>query len=374
MSRSPTDQYVDERRGIVVGRFHDLGKPAPRKDLCTLEHLIYDDSGDRRRKRSKSEQTRLVKQLWLKKYKEIVEGFKHEKPKPQNISLKEAADEWISVVKNRNSEETHKAYLKTANKLLEEPDTFRKLSDINEQTIANWIYKYSQDHTPGGTNKHIRQINAFLNYCQRQDWINKKPIIKEVKETIGKVQPYTPQQMDAILAHLESLETHNKKTLLRAYWMFRETGMRRSEVWSLPLDAIKSGKIFLMDQPRLRHMLKGRQERTIPITHRLREFIFGDVRGHEEIWYLDSGVGGLYYGSPHSLSAAFKKEVLKAIGPTQTKALHGIRAFVVTSLLAQGYDIGTVRHITGHSDVSVILNHYLHGDSLPVKDALNSLP
>ena len=58
----------------------------------------------------------------------------------------------------------------------------------------------------------------------------------------------------------------------------------------------------------------------------------------------------------------------------KTKSVHGIRAFVVTLLLAQGYDIATVRHITGHSDLSVITNHYLHGDSLPVLDALDSLP
>lgn len=372
MSRSATDHYEDKKRGIIVGKFHELGKPAPRRDLCTTEYLLYDDSSGRRRKRPKSEQQRLLNKLWLKQYKILVEG--HQPKSKKTKSLKDACNEWISVIKSRNSEETHKAYIKTIDLLLDKSHEFRELSDLNEKSIAQWIYHYSQNHTPGGTNKHIRQLRTFLNYCERQDWINKKPIIKEIKETIGKVQPYTSQQMDAIHAHLCSLETRNKNVLLRAYWMFRETGMRRGEVWSLPLSAIKGGKIFMTDQPRVGHILKGRQERSIPISKRLSEFLLSDVRSDEEVWYLDSGFGSLYYGTPTSFSAAFKKEVVRSIGSVKTKSVHGIRAFVVTSLLAQGYDIATVRHITGHSDLSVITNHYLHGDSLPVLDALDSLP
>lgn len=364
----------DSRRGVVVGRFHDLGKPAPRRDLCTIEYLIYDDSGDRRRKRSKSEQNRLVKQLWLKKYKEIVEGFKHEKPKPQNISLKEAADEWISVVRSTTQSDTSQQYQFTVDRLLDPVHQLKNLSDLDEKSIAQWIYHYSQTHSPGDTNKHIRQLNIFLNYCNRQDWIKKKPKASEVKETKGRITPYTTDEMESIRSHLESLEAPNKKVLLRAYWMLRETGMRRGEVWSMSLDQLKGGVILLRDNPLVGHRLKGRQERKIPITIRLKEFLLRDVRSEDEVWYLDSGFGRMYYSSPGSLTKAIEKEVIRAIGLKPCKPIHGIRAFVVTSLIAQGYPVPTVREITGHRDFRMILDHYLHGESLPVKDALNSLP
>ena len=82
MSRSATDHYEDKKRGIIVG-VHELGKPAPRRDLCMTEYLLYDDSSGRRRK-DQSLNNNVVEQTLAEAIQDLAEG--HDKIEENQIT------------------------------------------------------------------------------------------------------------------------------------------------------------------------------------------------------------------------------------------------------------------------------------------------
>ena len=136
------------------------------------------------------------------------------------------------------------------------------------------------------------------------------------------------------------------------------TGMRVSELVSLPVNAAKTDQRFLTIRG------KGNKERLVPLSNAASEAMqnwLGVKKGTRESAYLFPAASA----SGHLTRQAFARD-LKALAaragiPAQRLSPHVLRHAFASHLLANGADLRAVQQLLGHADISTtqIYTHVL---------------
>jgi len=142
------------------------------------------------------------------------------------------------------------------------------------------------------------------------------------------------------------------------------SGLRASELVSLPRGALRVGQPFLILQG------KGSKERLVPISSRAEQAV---VKWRELVpassrWLFPSGKGHL---SRVRLFQLIRAMAADAGIPPQRISPHVLRHAFATHLLSGGADLRVVQSLLGHADIATT-QIYTHVDSARLVELVNS--
>jgi len=150
-------------------------------------------------------------------------------------------------------------------------------------------------------------------------------------------------------------------------WLLATAGLRRAELVGLDRDDLSA------DGSELHITGKGNMSRTVPLPHRTQQVIaeYLAARGDDQGPLLLNRVGKRL--GPTSLRRIFQRLVRRAGLEECGFTLHSMRHGFATMLVKAGVDLGTIRDLLGHSDISVT-SIYLHSDLHSKRDGVERLP
>ncbi|MCP1336154.1 site-specific tyrosine recombinase XerD [Futiania mangrovi] len=172
-------------------------------------------------------------------------------------------------------------------------------------------------------------------------------------------------EVDALLAAARAIPGPKGARLLCLVELLYATGMRISELVTLPASAVKKGPEMLLIRG------KGGKERIVPLGAAAREaiaaylplrpaFLAPEPGGGESPWFFPArgGPGHLPRGSVHRMLKDLA--VAAGIDPERVSP-HVLRHAFATHLLAHGADLRAIQTLLGHADISTteIYTHVL---------------
>lgn len=152
-----------------------------------------------------------------------------------------------------------------------------------------------------------------------------------------------------------------------AIWLLATTGMRRAELVGLDFEDIGS------EGTEIRVMGKGRRERLVPLPLRCQDVL------HEYVAHRGGRDGPLLINRAGkrlgltSLRRLFCRLLRRAGLDQECFTIHSLRHSYASMLVKAGVDLGTVRDLLGHSDISVT-SVYVHSDLRSKRVAVEQLP
>ena len=164
------------------------------------------------------------------------------------------------------------------------------------------------------------------------------------------------------------------KTLLRVFMLGNYGGMRRGEIWSLPLDRIdlEQGKIYISPVDQDGGLSKDRKPIHVkfkpksggddwqPIVGKLRDFLAEDLadRNEDERWFLDKGDGSVWFASPDGITKGIKK-ILDELG-IEGGAIHFFRKARLNEIWEENTNDST--KFGRHQNQDTTEQHYTSGE------------
>ena len=241
----------------------------------------------------------------------------------------EAFIEYITVVKSL-SKKSIEAY----NSDLNDFEKFFGCDIVNAQLddILNYLAKYTNQNS---INRKLSSINAFFKFCEKEDFIKSRPVLKQFKR----------QRNLPVLLEYEDI-INGLKLIKKESWIdYRDyayilflyaTGARVSESIEIKKDDINGEWLKIRSA-------KGDKQRVVPIAKfalkALNEYLDKREKKSDYIWIN-------YKGGKMSRITAFKitKKYLN-VSP------HVLRHSFATSLVLGGADLRVVQELLGHSSI-----------------------
>jgi len=241
----------------------------------------------------------------------------------------EAFIEYITVVKglSKNSIEAYSSDLCDFEKFVK-----KDIINTDIDSILSYLEKYTNQNS---INRKLSAINAFFKFCEKEDFITKRPVLKQYKS--HRELPIL-LEYDDIIKGLKLIKKENWISFRDyAYILFLyATGARVSESIEIKKDDINGEWLKIRSA-------KGDKQRIVPIAKfaldALNEYLDIREKKSEYIWLN-------YQGKKMSRITAFKitKKYLN-VSP------HILRHSFATALILGGADLRVVQELLGHSSI-----------------------
>ncbi|MFQ5902986.1 MAG: tyrosine-type recombinase/integrase [Candidatus Binatia bacterium] len=199
--------------------------------------------------------------------------------------------------------------------------------------------------------KEINVLKAFLNQAERWQRITGNPAAKLTVKGASKPRErlLSEEELGSLLEACPALlQALVEEALL--------TGMRRGELLALE----ERDCDFLREEIRVRHSKTG-HARTIPMHPRVKEILWGLVRGVESREVFPIG----------NVQRPFAQAVKDA--KLQDVRFHDLRHCAASYLFMRGADPRTVMEILGHRDPRMTLRVYARVSQTHLREAANRL-
>jgi len=185
MPKPRTNWSINEKRGVVVGWFHELREPGqtwtPRLDLYTAEEYLFKTLSTGKKRRTESERKRFIDQLRAEKLKSLLADRKASPKKNEaGPKINEVFQEWLDHVSAARSKKTILSYAKTANLYVQLIGNHR-MGDLSRALLARFMSKvkaHPADNRAGKllsddtVFKHGRQLQTFLIWAKKSGYTN----------------------------------------------------------------------------------------------------------------------------------------------------------------------------------------------------------
>jgi integrase/recombinase XerD len=201
----------------------------------------------------------------------------------------------------------------------------------------------------------LRQFHRFL---LREGVRAEDPTILLDAPRLPKTLPkyLTEQEVDALLAACERMAGRRGAVARAALEILYATGLRVSELLSLPRRALAADAAVLLVRG------KGGKERIVPLSDRAREAAAALVAAEEKpAPYLFTGRDGNRALTRQAFFLLLKQVALKAgLDPARISP-HVLRHSFASHLLARGADLRSLQLLLGHADIATtqIYTHVL---------------
>ena len=202
-------------------------------------------------------------------------------------------------------------------------------------------------------NRRLASLSAFLNWCEKEELINKNPI-KEV-EGIKEIQT-APKALNELELKRLIREAYKDKNIrnIAIIEVLANTGLRVGELISLTLDDISIS-------PRKGHLTvrEGKRDnyREIPLNKDVRKALTNYIEERP-----DSSSDKVFLGQRGPLKkSAIWRIVKKYADRAEVEASpHTLRHTHATLMLFQGEEPKVISERLGHSTISITLDRYSH--------------
>lgn len=273
--------------------------------------------------------------------------------------------EYIYEIKIKNYTQrtiSEKNYmLKRFNMYLESELKIIELEEVHLGCIKSYIkHLKSRDLTSSYINSILKTVKAFFVYCEKENYcVNISNRIKLLKEPKVVIQTFTDNEVKRLLNYYNTttfLQIRNKAVL----YMLFDTGIRNSELCNLKMTDIRETTIFIFG--------KGRKERVVPISPKLKKMLIKYERAREN-YIRDSfkSCDNYFISRNHrALTTGAVQNILKIardeckIRKTIRCSPHTCRHYFAQAQLRNGLDVYSLSRLLGHEDIS-ITKRYLQG-------------
>lgn len=229
-------------------------------------------------------------------------------------------------------------------------------AEVKRDHLICWqgVLRCERGNKDSSIRTKVKSIRTFLYWCMDEDrGYCKRFKIKLPKATEELKEPYSPQEIEAMLAKPQSQDLSEWRTWAAISLMLR-TGMRRSSVCELKWsDVDYEGKTVLM-----RHSKTGKQQ-FIPLpTNAIEDLkLWKSVSSSIESDYIFFSTYKETKLSPNSLTQAVRKYNLNR-GISKT-SVHLIRHTYATTYLRKGGRAEKLQKILGHQTAEMT-QRYVH--------------
>ncbi|QOP41545.1 tyrosine-type recombinase/integrase [Sulfurimonas marina] len=260
----------------------------------------------------------------------------------------EAFLEYILVTKtlSKKSVEAYKG------DLLQLEEKFQKpLISLDTPTILSLLSEYKNKRT---LNRKLSSINAFFDFCYKEEFLAEKTKIKSAK--IPKLLPkfLSYEAIQSGLSMIDRSTWIGKRDYALILFLYA-SGARISECLELSLGDIDGEWLYI------RHA-KGQKERIVPLAQVAKDAIdeyLGELPFEKDFIWCN------YKGGKLSRISAFKI-TQKYLGVSP----HVLRHSYATSLIRGGADIRVVQELLGHSSL-LTTQIYTHIQKQDLKDTVD---
>ncbi len=211
--------------------------------------------------------------------------------------------------------------------------------------------------------RRLSAIRQLFSYLLGEDIRHDDPALNIDSPRAGRRLPkyLTEAEVDNLLAAAEG-DAPDKKRLFSLLHLLYATGLRVSELVSLPYPALRDQDRFLIVRG------KGNKERLVPVNQASRDAVAEYLRVRESFcpdgshskWLYPSR-GGQGFLTRQRLGQLLKELAIEAgIDPAKVSP-HVMRHAFASHLLAHGADLRSLQKMLGHSDISTtqIYTHVL---------------
>lgn len=329
----------------------------------------------RRIKRKVEPNTQLRAEELLRELREAAVALPAEKHTFQTV-----ADQWLAT-KIDILDATQYNYVRYIKKMSE----FFKDRPFGEITLAvlnQWRTSAAEIWAPVRLNNAIITVRSIFAFAEDNGIITKSPAVrlKTVrlpKERSTKKQPWTPEEMKALLA--KAKETNTQLYLIVLIGL--ETGMRIGEILGLRIIDVQGTAITIVQQVQpampedaaqfsFRKPKSDASQRTVYMSEaaaaQLREYLTTQPKNTYELVFADKK------GKPHRYNtiARFLDRIQTSIDiPPRT--FHALRGTAASWLSKQGVPLKDIQTMLGHSSASVTLQYYISSSEENRREAPN---
>ncbi len=257
------------------------------------------------------------------------------------------------------------------------PDDFRI---IYERDREKRIYKIQEDiedylastqHKSNTINKHLRQLQVFINYLAENNEIPEVNFYKRFKKKTQQkeITPYTTDEANRIINRAKQTD-EVLYLLLRLFYL---TGGRLNE-WLNAYFGIDPFNVDLKQKTiTFRNKIRRDQSQTIPISDKVEQVLLRLKELEEQRSDYKNKV--IPY-SPKSKSSITRKisRIEKELGFKQKgRSTHGFRRLLATELFANEVPIDVIKDIMRHSSIEVTMKAYRKQDNNRIEESLKKL-
>lgn len=225
------------------------------------------------------------------------------------------------------------------------------------------------DLAPSTVARRASSLRRFFGFLMDEGFRADDPSAALPKPTLRRPLPKVldSAEVDAIFAEVEARAQSGQPTALRNLALLEllyGSGLRATELVSLPRRAVRPGQPFLM----LRG--KGDKERLVPVSERAAAAVqawLAHVPG-DSIWLFPSGKKHL--SRVRLFQLVRDMAALAGIAPERVSP-HVLRHAFATHLLAGGADLRVLQALLGHADIATT-QIYTHVDAARLVELVNA--
>lgn len=234
------------------------------------------------------------------------------------------------------------------------------LAGLTRQNLRGWIvFLLSQGQSASSVHRKISSIRRLCHFLMQEGEINKNPVLGlNLPKKVKKATPFVPEgQMEDLFDKIE-FENNFEGTRDRfVIDLLYQTGIRLSELLQIKIKDLDLGNNMLKVTG------KRNKERIIPFNTSLKESLSNYLRERSELQ-----ISNEYLFVSNKGEAAYPKLIyrivhsnLEKVCSISQKSPHVIRHTFATHLLNRGADLGAIKELLGHANLSAT-QIYTHND------------
>ena len=250
--------------------------------------------------------------------------------------------DWLTV--NGISNATIVAYTQRIEEFLKDVS----IDNINEETIVNYLLKLKGNFSPSTTNGYRCAIKSFLEFLKKNISVPKQLKIEE------KLPEFITRKMfeEEVVKTAECFCPNPLRAKAILYFLFF-TGIRESE-----LLALRRKNINLEDRTAKIHNKKGKREKLIVFTEKVRDII-------NTYFSVEPEKNNAFNISDKGMEYMF--QVLKPFFKDVNMHPHLLRHSYATYLRSKDFSIEDIKELLGHKSIQSTMR-YAHADIDKIKE------
>ena len=272
------------------------------------------------------------------------------------MQISDAIDSFVEYISSerRLSQLTVDSYtreLRQFQSFLAEVFQLTEVSEITHLEIREWqVHCTSQGIKAGSMRTKIAVLRSFFKFLRRQQWVAVDVMAKVVTPKAPRRLPvfFTEKEAAKIYDSMNFTDDFNGRRDQLLLQLLYETGMRRAELLGLTESSVD------FSVKTLKVLGKRDKERIIPLENELLHNIkcyFSLKREneiHSEVFFVRVD------GTPFTQSDVSRtvKHYMTLLSNADKVSPHVFRHSFATHLLNEGADIGAIKELLGHSDLS----------------------
>jgi integrase/recombinase XerD len=264
-------------------------------------------------------------------------------------TVKDAVEAFLSDARARGLRESSIYKLRLLTTRLQEFSAnkgFVYIPDYNVERASAFRETWTNRGT--AARKKLEALRTFFRFCVDRKWLTENPAkaLKMPKNTEPPVVPFTPEEIEAILAAIEHYPDKENAMRLRALiLLLRFSGLRLGDAATISRDRIENGTVFIKTEK------TGTLVR-VPMPQEVTDAIAACPGPRYPFWSGNGKRKSVVTDWQRALKRLFKIAVVPGAHD------HRFRHTCACELLTAGVPLTIVAKLLGHSSEAVTERHY----------------